>query len=108
MPEIFRESLFHIIKMKLLSGLLWNSLLVIFISPAISYGQLDASKEKAWKDLLQQYHSGKINDTLYLNAAQGLVEQSFRDTALLQKLETYRQIAWNQSSYQPYRVKYYA
>ncbi|MGE9313226.1 sensor histidine kinase [Niabella sp. CJ426] len=75
-----------------------------FLSPVSS--QLPAAKE--WEDLLTKHEKKEINDTVYLNRAQLLVERSFKDSALRGKLSNYKSIAWSKAMYRSYRIKYYA
>jgi len=88
-----------ILRFILFNVVLWNS-------TSVCFSQTDQHDE--WKNLLNQYQSGKIDDTLYLNKVRKLVGQSLKDTSLREKLNTYKKIAWSKDSYQPYRVKYYA
>lgn len=61
-----------------------------------------------WDSLFSDFKSGKINDTIYLNKVQPLVEQSFKDTTLKEKLAHFKSIAWSKNEYHRYRVKYFS
>ncbi|MFC6194285.1 sensor histidine kinase [Dyadobacter subterraneus] len=63
---------------------------------------------KQWETIAAQHKAGKLNDTLYLVKAQLLTEESFKDPALKDRLSLYRQIAWSDTAYRPFRVKYFA
>jgi len=80
---------------------------IFFLASQKSLSQSNAGNDKKWEDLLTQYQSGSINDTDYFKQAEILATQSFKDSALKEKLSTYKKIAWSSEDYHRYRVKYY-
>ncbi len=70
--------------------------------------QNDWASARDWQNILVHHEKGELDDTLYLQKAQALTEKSFKDPSLKQKLSTYRKIAWSDTSYRPFRVKYFA
>jgi signal transduction histidine kinase len=83
------------------------TMILLLLSP-LCQAQNQWADDKEWEDLLKQHKSRLINDTLYLLKAQTLTEKSFKDPALKKKLAAYRNIAWSDPDYRPFRIKYFA
>lgn len=100
------QSLYVSIRKKLIRFLLTS--LVILSFSVCCPGQSNPVNPADWENILTQHESGVIDDTTYLIKTQKLVEQSFRDPDLKEKMNAYQKIAWSNAAYQPYRVKYFA
>ena len=74
--------------------------------PCMAQG--DWATEQDWEKIKLEHSAGFLHDTAYLIKAQALTEDSFKDPSLKEKLAIYREIAWNDIAYQPFRVKYFA
>jgi len=86
-------------------------LLIFLIAKLLPFGCLaqgDWATDQDWEKIKIEYQAGFLNDTVYLLKAQSLTEESFKDPSLKEKLNTYREIAWSNTAYQPFRVKYFA
>jgi signal transduction histidine kinase len=81
-------------------------ILSLWVRPCLSQEELPSVKE--WKAIAAAHQARKLNDTLYLHQAQLLTERSFTDPSLKEKLVLYREIAWSDTAYQRFRVKYFA
>ncbi len=82
--------------------------LILSLHTLASRGQNEVIHDQDWNNLLNQHRSGTLHDTIYLIKAQALTEKSFKDPSLKEKLTRYREIAWSNEDYRPFRVKYYA
>jgi signal transduction histidine kinase len=82
--------------------------IITLVFPTSSLAQKDLPGVSEWKDIAAKFDAGVLHDTVYMLKAQALTEKSFKDPALKEKLSLYHKIAWSDTSYQPFRIKYFA
>src|SRR5579862_1091514 len=80
------------------------SLVCLLVTGGNSLAQAPPSSARHLAGLLQSYHSQRLNDTAYLNAADSVVPVLLAEDSLPEWLGTYRQIAFGDERRAVYRA----